>query len=81
MKYGYARVSTEGQHLEAQVAQLTQAGVDQIFKEKYTGTTTERPVFGTLLKTLQPHDMLIHEDRSAFSQKYRRSARSHATFI
>ncbi|ANY11952.1 recombinase family protein [Leuconostoc lactis] len=59
MKYGYARVSTEGQHLEAQVAQLTQAGVDQIFKEKYTGTTTERPVFDTLLKTLQPHDMLV----------------------
>lgn len=59
MKYGYARVSTEGQHLEAQVAQLNQAGVDQIYQEKYTGTTTERPVFERLLQTLQPHDMLV----------------------
>ncbi|MFT9388484.1 MAG: recombinase family protein, partial [Leuconostoc sp.] len=49
----------EGQHLEAQVAQLNQAGVDKIYKEKYTGTTTERPVFEKLLKTLQPHDMLV----------------------
>jgi hypothetical protein len=33
MKYGYARVSTDGQHTAAQVAQLTEAGAGKIFKE------------------------------------------------
>ena len=30
MKYGYARVSTEGQMLESQVHELLGAGVDKI---------------------------------------------------
>ena len=59
MIYGYARVSTESQHLEAQVTQLEQAGVDTIFKEKYTGTTKYRPVFETLLERLEPNDTLV----------------------
>ncbi len=43
MKYGYARVSTEGQSLAAQVDQLTQAGAEKIFKEKISGAIAERP--------------------------------------
>ena len=35
MKYGYARVSTTGQSLEAQEAELNNAGCDIIYKEKY----------------------------------------------
>lgn len=58
MIYGYARVSTESQHLEAQVAQLNQAGVDKIYQEKFTGTTTERPIFETLLKKLSAQDTI-----------------------
>ena len=59
MKYGYARVSTEGQHLEAQVAALKQSGIEKIYTEKYTGTTTNRPVFDKLLNKLQPKDVLV----------------------
>jgi DNA invertase Pin-like site-specific DNA recombinase len=33
MKYGYARVSTDGQSVAAQVAQLRGAGCDQVFRE------------------------------------------------
>ena len=58
MNYGYARVSTGSQHLETQVLQLTQSGVDKIYQEKFTGTTTERPIFEILLSKLAPQDTL-----------------------
>ena len=34
MKYGYARVSTDGQRVTAQVEQLTETGAGKVFKEK-----------------------------------------------
>jgi DNA invertase Pin-like site-specific DNA recombinase len=37
---GYARVSSEGQSLDIQLAQLTDAGCEKVFSEKLTGTTT-----------------------------------------
>ena len=45
MKYGYARVSTDGQSVAAQVDQLTQAGAEEIFKEKVSGAVTHRQHF------------------------------------
>jgi DNA invertase Pin-like site-specific DNA recombinase len=33
MIYGHARVSTDGQSVEAQIAALTAAGADKIFRE------------------------------------------------
>lgn len=59
MKYGYARVSTEGQHLETQIEALKQSGIEKIYTEKYTGTTTNRPVFDKLLKDLRAKDVLV----------------------
>jgi DNA invertase Pin-like site-specific DNA recombinase len=37
--YGYARVSTEGQSLTAQVAELKAAGCQRVFQEKINGST------------------------------------------
>jgi DNA invertase Pin-like site-specific DNA recombinase len=42
MIVGYARVSTEGQTLEAQQAALTEAGANRVFAEKVSGAVTER---------------------------------------
>src|SRR5829696_3947987 len=35
--YGYARVSTDGQTLRAQIAQLRAAGAEKVFQEKVGG--------------------------------------------
>ena len=43
-KYGYGRVSTVNQDLEAQIQALQQEGCEEILTEKFTGTTTERPI-------------------------------------
>jgi DNA invertase Pin-like site-specific DNA recombinase len=40
MIVGYARVSTDGQTLDAQHAALAQAGAHQVFAEKISGAVT-----------------------------------------
>jgi DNA invertase Pin-like site-specific DNA recombinase len=57
--YGYARVSTKGQTLELQTEKLKENGVDYLYSEKFTGTTTKRPEFQKLLKRIKPHDTLV----------------------
>jgi DNA invertase Pin-like site-specific DNA recombinase len=37
MKYGYARVSTDGQSVDAQVRQLAKAGCKKVFCETASG--------------------------------------------
>lgn len=58
-KYGYARVSTVAQDLEAQIQALEAEGCTVIEAEKFTGTTTERPVFNSLLEKLGAGDTLV----------------------
>jgi DNA invertase Pin-like site-specific DNA recombinase len=59
MKYGYARVSTQGQDLETQLQVLEKESCDKIFSEKFTGTKTERPQFKVLLSILGKGDTLV----------------------
>lgn len=59
MIYGYARVSTTGQTLEAQIETLTQAGAARIFREKVSGAKADRPELKKLLKALQAGDMVM----------------------
>jgi DNA invertase Pin-like site-specific DNA recombinase len=40
--FGYARVSTDGQSVDAQVKQLRDAGVEKIFRETASGAKTDR---------------------------------------
>ncbi|MEI2403849.1 recombinase family protein [Niallia taxi] len=59
MKYGYARVSTVAQDLEIQIQALQAEGCEVIYKEKFTGTKTDRPEFNKVLETLQEGDTLV----------------------
>ena len=40
--FGYARVSTDGQSVDAQVKQLRAAGAEKIFRETASGAKTDR---------------------------------------
>lgn len=59
LKYGYARVSTIHQDLEAQVQQLKKENCNQIFIEKFTGTCKKRVEFQKLINLLQEGDTLV----------------------
>ena len=58
MKYGYARVSTDGQSVDAQVRQLTKAGCKKVFREVASGAKTDRAQLRRLLDVLDAGDVL-----------------------
>ena len=57
--FGYARVSTDGQSLTAQVAELKAAGCTEIFQEKISGAKTERKQLARLIDRLAESDVLL----------------------
>ncbi len=57
--YGYARVSTDGQTVAAQVADLRAAGAVKVFSETASGAKTDRAVLAKALRVLQPGDTLL----------------------
>lgn len=59
MIYGYARVSTVSQELDVQLQALESEGATVIYKEKFTGTKTDRPQLNELLSQLNEGDKLI----------------------
>lgn len=56
---GYARVSTDGQTLEAQQEALRAAGAAQIFAEKQSGIKTDRAALARLVASLEPGDVVV----------------------
>ena len=58
MKYGYARVSTDGQSVDAQVRQLTKAGCKKVFREVASGAKTDRTQLRKTIVTLEAGDVL-----------------------
>jgi DNA invertase Pin-like site-specific DNA recombinase len=63
MIYGYARISTKkqikGNSLEEQQDLLTKSGCSEVVVEQYTGKTTDRPLFTSLVDKLKEGDALI----------------------
>ena len=59
MIYGYARVSTISQELEVQLQALESEGATVIYKEKFTGTKTDRPQLNELLSKINEGDKLV----------------------
>jgi len=58
MKYGYARVSTQGQNLTVQIEALKSEGCEVVYQEKFTGTTTHRPQLDEVIAMLKEGDTL-----------------------
>jgi DNA invertase Pin-like site-specific DNA recombinase len=59
MIYGYARVSTDGQSVDAQVKQLRAAGCEKVFRETASGAKTDRRELARVLKSLGEGDTLL----------------------
>src|ERR1700687_1915920 len=59
MKYGYARVSSDGQSVDAQVRQLTKAGCKKVFRETASGAKTDRVELRKVLAKLEGGDVLM----------------------
>jgi DNA invertase Pin-like site-specific DNA recombinase len=59
MIYGYARVSTDGQSVDAQVKQLREAGAEKVFRETASGARSDRPGLACTLASLDKGDVLM----------------------
>jgi DNA invertase Pin-like site-specific DNA recombinase len=57
--FGYARVSTDGQTLASQDAELTAAGCAKVFAEKVSGARTDRVELGKVLRRIEAGDLLV----------------------
>ena len=56
---GYARVSTQDQHLTGQLEALKAAGAETIYREKISGTRADRPQLAKLMAALKASDTVI----------------------
>jgi DNA invertase Pin-like site-specific DNA recombinase len=59
MIVGYARVSTDGQSLDARHSALAAAGAEKVFAEKQSGIKTDRAALAHCLRSLAPGDVLL----------------------
>jgi DNA invertase Pin-like site-specific DNA recombinase len=57
--FGYARVSTDGQSLTAQVQELKAAGCTTTFQEKISGARSDRKQLARLIAGLDKDDVLV----------------------
>ena len=58
-RIGYARVSTDDQHLDLQRDALTKAGCSVIYEESASGRSTTRLELEQCRKALRPGDTLV----------------------
>jgi DNA invertase Pin-like site-specific DNA recombinase len=59
MIYGYARVSTDGQSVAAQVAALRKRGADKVFREVASGSKTDQTQLRRVIDHLDAGDVLM----------------------
>src|SRR5438477_5219808 len=57
--YGYGRVSTDGQSLSAQLAELKAAKCTKVFQEKVSGARSDRKQLARVMAVLAKGDVLV----------------------
>lgn len=67
-RMGYARVSSIGQNLDAQLDALQQAGCDKIFTDKMTGSRMDRPGWDDLMNQVRAGDTLVVTELSRMTR-------------
>jgi|SRR6266851_5545864 len=67
-RIGYARVSSVGQNLDAQLDALHQAGCGKIFSDTMTGSRMHRPGWDQLLAYVRPGDTLVVTELSRMTR-------------
>lgn len=72
MLYGYARVSSRDQNIDRQIIALEQAGVENqnIFIDKQSGETFNRPAYKKLLATVKKGDCIIIKSIDRLGRNY-----------
>lgn len=71
MRIGYARVSTQDQHLDRQRDQLRQDGCDRIYEEKVSGAKSDRPELRRMLDALRQGDVVVVAELSRLGRSVR----------
>ena len=75
MIVGYARVSTDGQSLDAQHAALNSpAGAERVFAEKQSGIKRDCAALARCLRSLAPGDVLLVTKLDSAGAEHSRSA-------
>ena len=59
MLIGYARISTDDQHLDLQRDALAKAGCERLFEDTASGAKAERPGLTSLLSNLRANDTVV----------------------
>jgi DNA invertase Pin-like site-specific DNA recombinase len=67
-KIGYARVSTPGQKLDAQLDALTQAGCMKTFMDQGSGLKADRPGWDQLMAYVRPGDTVVITELSRMTR-------------
>jgi DNA invertase Pin-like site-specific DNA recombinase len=68
MKIGYVRVSTEEQNTIRQEVMLQELGVDEIYIDKASGKSTDRPELKKMMTYVRRGDSVIVESISRFAR-------------
>ncbi len=70
--YGYARVSSQDQHLDRQLSALKEYGVrgEHLYADKASGKNFDRPAWRKLLRRLKPGDVLIVKSIDRLGRSY-----------
>ena len=68
--YGYARVSTREQNLDRQLDALAAFGVDEVFADRASGKSFDRPAWLRLMDALEAGDTLVVKSIDRFGRSY-----------